>query len=209
MLSATQRAHRAVRHWTSLGTHAGFQDQSYFTGPGNIYRAEILFKAGVHPDVAGAVDPMCAAPCRAACRASCPRRIARSPSRLISPLGLASQRACPAALALGSIGSQPAWPPAVVGACARLGTQRRMGDVAASHLALQGARSPVRSTTASGRIPSRCSGEGAPPHAQALASPRVDVRHSRRGRGPVAAQTWASLGADVGDRVRDVGGRSR
>ena len=28
-------------------------DQSYFTGPGNIYRAEILFKAGVHPDKAG------------------------------------------------------------------------------------------------------------------------------------------------------------
>jgi formamidopyrimidine-DNA glycosylase len=28
-------------------------DQSFFTGPGNIYRAEILFKAGVHPDVIG------------------------------------------------------------------------------------------------------------------------------------------------------------
>lgn len=28
-------------------------DQSFFTGPGNIYRAEILFKAGVHPDVPG------------------------------------------------------------------------------------------------------------------------------------------------------------
>jgi formamidopyrimidine-DNA glycosylase len=28
-------------------------DQSYFTGPGNIYRAEILFKAGIHPDRAG------------------------------------------------------------------------------------------------------------------------------------------------------------
>jgi len=28
-------------------------DQSYFAGPGNIYRAEILFKAGVHPDVPG------------------------------------------------------------------------------------------------------------------------------------------------------------
>ena len=26
-------------------------DQSFFTGPGNIYRAEILFKAAVHPDV--------------------------------------------------------------------------------------------------------------------------------------------------------------
>eukprot|EP00629_Pelagomonadales_sp_RCC1024_P012198 CAMPEP_0119260244 /NCGR_PEP_ID=MMETSP1329-20130426/726_1 /TAXON_ID=114041 /ORGANISM="Genus nov. species nov., Strain RCC1024" /LENGTH=376 /DNA_ID=CAMNT_0007259665 /DNA_START=253 /DNA_END=1380 /DNA_ORIENTATION=+ len=28
-------------------------DQSYFTGPGNIYRAEILFKAGIHPDRPG------------------------------------------------------------------------------------------------------------------------------------------------------------
>jgi formamidopyrimidine-DNA glycosylase len=28
-------------------------DQSFFTGPGNIYRAEILFKAGVHPDIPG------------------------------------------------------------------------------------------------------------------------------------------------------------
>ena len=28
-------------------------DQSCFTGPGNIYRAEILFKAGVHPDRPG------------------------------------------------------------------------------------------------------------------------------------------------------------
>jgi len=28
-------------------------DQSYFCGPGNIYRAEILFKAGVHPNIAG------------------------------------------------------------------------------------------------------------------------------------------------------------
>lgn len=28
-------------------------DQSYFTGPGNIYRAEILFKARVHPDRPG------------------------------------------------------------------------------------------------------------------------------------------------------------
>ena len=28
-------------------------DQSFFTGPGNIYRAEILFKAGIHPDVPG------------------------------------------------------------------------------------------------------------------------------------------------------------
>lgn len=25
-------------------------DQSFFSGPGNIYRAEILFKAGVHPE---------------------------------------------------------------------------------------------------------------------------------------------------------------
>ena len=28
-------------------------DQSFFTGPGNIYRAEILFKARIHPDVPG------------------------------------------------------------------------------------------------------------------------------------------------------------
>jgi formamidopyrimidine-DNA glycosylase len=28
-------------------------DQSFFTGPGNIYRAEILFKAGIHPDIPG------------------------------------------------------------------------------------------------------------------------------------------------------------
>ena len=28
-------------------------DQSFFTGPGNIYRAEILFKAGIHPDTPG------------------------------------------------------------------------------------------------------------------------------------------------------------
>ena len=28
-------------------------DQSYFTGPGNIYRAEILFKANLHPDIPG------------------------------------------------------------------------------------------------------------------------------------------------------------
>jgi formamidopyrimidine-DNA glycosylase len=28
-------------------------DQSYFCGPGNIYRAEILFKAGVHPNIPG------------------------------------------------------------------------------------------------------------------------------------------------------------
>lgn len=28
-------------------------DQSFFTGPGNIYRAEILFKASVHPDIPG------------------------------------------------------------------------------------------------------------------------------------------------------------
>jgi formamidopyrimidine-DNA glycosylase len=28
-------------------------DQSYFTGPGNIYRAEILFKSSIHPDIPG------------------------------------------------------------------------------------------------------------------------------------------------------------
>jgi formamidopyrimidine-DNA glycosylase len=28
-------------------------DQSFFCGPGNIYRAEILFKAGVHPNIPG------------------------------------------------------------------------------------------------------------------------------------------------------------
>lgn len=28
-------------------------DQSFFAGPGNIYRAEILYKSGVHPDVPG------------------------------------------------------------------------------------------------------------------------------------------------------------
>jgi formamidopyrimidine-DNA glycosylase len=28
-------------------------DQSYFTGPGNIYRCEILFKAGIHPERIG------------------------------------------------------------------------------------------------------------------------------------------------------------
>ena len=28
-------------------------DQSFFTGPGNIYRAEILFKSGIHPDIPG------------------------------------------------------------------------------------------------------------------------------------------------------------
>jgi formamidopyrimidine-DNA glycosylase len=28
-------------------------DQSFFTGPGNIYRAEILFKAGIHPETPG------------------------------------------------------------------------------------------------------------------------------------------------------------
>ena len=28
-------------------------DQSFFCGPGNIYRAEILFKAGVHPNILG------------------------------------------------------------------------------------------------------------------------------------------------------------
>jgi formamidopyrimidine-DNA glycosylase len=44
--------------WTKVSASkksigALIMDQSYFTGPGNIYRAEILFKAGVHPDVPG------------------------------------------------------------------------------------------------------------------------------------------------------------
>jgi formamidopyrimidine-DNA glycosylase len=38
---------------SSKSIGALIMDQSYFTGPGNIYRAEILFKAGVHPDRAG------------------------------------------------------------------------------------------------------------------------------------------------------------
>jgi formamidopyrimidine-DNA glycosylase len=35
------------------GIGALLMDQSYFAGPGNIYRAEILFKAGIHPNIAG------------------------------------------------------------------------------------------------------------------------------------------------------------
>ena len=35
----------------SLG--ALIMDQSYFAGPGNIYRAEILFLAGIYPTVTG------------------------------------------------------------------------------------------------------------------------------------------------------------
>jgi formamidopyrimidine-DNA glycosylase len=38
---------------TKKGIGALLMDQSYFAGPGNIYRAEILFKAGIHPNVAG------------------------------------------------------------------------------------------------------------------------------------------------------------
>lgn len=40
-------------HASKKSIGALIMDQSYFTGPGNIYRAEILFKAGVHPDVPG------------------------------------------------------------------------------------------------------------------------------------------------------------
>ena len=42
---------RVQKSSKSIG--ALIMDQSYFTGPGNIYRAEILFKAGVHPNRAG------------------------------------------------------------------------------------------------------------------------------------------------------------
>ena len=35
------------------GIGALLMDQSFFAGPGNIYRAEILFKAGVHPSIPG------------------------------------------------------------------------------------------------------------------------------------------------------------
>ena len=35
------------------GIGAIIMDQSFFAGPGNIWRAEILFKAGVHPDIPG------------------------------------------------------------------------------------------------------------------------------------------------------------
>lgn len=38
---------------SSKSIGALIMDQSFFTGPGNIYRAEILFKAGVHPDRPG------------------------------------------------------------------------------------------------------------------------------------------------------------
>jgi formamidopyrimidine-DNA glycosylase len=42
---------RVKKSKKSIG--ALIMDQSYFTGPGNIYRAEILFKAGVHPNKRG------------------------------------------------------------------------------------------------------------------------------------------------------------
>lgn len=42
---------RVQKSKKSIG--ALIMDQSFFTGPGNIYRAEILFKAGVHPDLPG------------------------------------------------------------------------------------------------------------------------------------------------------------
>ena len=42
---------RVKKSKKSIG--ALIMDQSFFTGPGNIYRAEILFKAGVHPDLPG------------------------------------------------------------------------------------------------------------------------------------------------------------
>ncbi|MGK3761511.1 MAG: formamidopyrimidine-DNA glycosylase [Bacillariaceae sp.] len=42
---------RVQKSKKSIG--ALIMDQSYFTGPGNIYRAEILFKAGVHPNKPG------------------------------------------------------------------------------------------------------------------------------------------------------------
>ena len=42
---------RVKKSKKSIG--ALIMDQSFFTGPGNIYRAEILFKAGVHPDKPG------------------------------------------------------------------------------------------------------------------------------------------------------------
>lgn len=35
------------------GIGALIMDQSFFSGPGNIYRAEILLKAGVHPEIRG------------------------------------------------------------------------------------------------------------------------------------------------------------
>jgi len=42
---------RVQKSKKSIG--ALIMDQSYFTGPGNIYRAEILFKAGLHPNRLG------------------------------------------------------------------------------------------------------------------------------------------------------------
>jgi len=42
---------RVQKSKKSIG--ALIMDQSYFTGPGNIYRAEILFKAKIHPDRIG------------------------------------------------------------------------------------------------------------------------------------------------------------
>jgi endonuclease-8 len=42
---------------SSKGIGAIIMDQSFFAGPGNIYRAEILFKAAVHPDTAGRCGP--------------------------------------------------------------------------------------------------------------------------------------------------------
>jgi formamidopyrimidine-DNA glycosylase len=42
---------RVKKSKKSIG--ALIMDQSFFAGPGNIYRAEILFKAGVHPDKRG------------------------------------------------------------------------------------------------------------------------------------------------------------
>jgi len=46
------------RLWAKVATSkksigALIMDQSVFCGPGNIYRAEILFKAGIHPNMAG------------------------------------------------------------------------------------------------------------------------------------------------------------
>lgn len=40
-------------HKSSKSIGALIMDQSYFTGPGNIYRAEICFKAGIHPSRIG------------------------------------------------------------------------------------------------------------------------------------------------------------
>eukprot|EP00045_Choanoeca_perplexa_P013230 m.148469 g.148469 ORF g.148469 m.148469 type:complete len:465 (-) comp16283_c0_seq3:126-1520(-) len=42
---------RVVKSKKSIG--ALLMDQGYFAGVGNIYRAEILFKAGVHPEIKG------------------------------------------------------------------------------------------------------------------------------------------------------------